>query len=306
MTDTTDDTDLLLIDIDGDDVHFATCKPASHAALENYRAYRSGDFATGTDCIMEFARDVGLSLERRRAGVVASGAVGADSIRIARSRWIISRTGLELLFGAKPVFINDSVAKAWVNFASNGDQARLIGGDRRPDFSRAGKIVVLNYAAGLGAGVLHVQDSGAVSVTDTECGHIGFAPQNDIEREIAQQLARTNPRVTYERMLQIERDDPLWSILSRPVQGREQDEVRAAILGSFAGDLILAYTGWAGIFLDGERCEFLAEPALATIFNTRFEDKGHFRMNVRAAPRWLAPKSANNLQGAARMLSASH
>lgn len=306
MIDGTADDDWMLIDIDGDDVHCATCKPSNYARLENYRTYRAGNFATGTDCFMEYSRDVGVPLQRRKAAVVASGAIGADSIRIARSRWIISRSGLELLFGAKPAFINDSVAKAWVSFASGGTEARPVGGDRQPDFANAGRIVVLNYSAGLGAGVLHLSETGTAHVADTECGHLAFAPQNEIEREIAAQLARVNPRVTYERMLQIERDDPLWAGLSRPVDGRARDEIRAGILGAFTGDLVLAYAAWSGVFLTGDRCDIVADPGHATLFNSRFEDKGYFRSNVRAAPRWLAPKSPNNLLGAARMLAGSH
>ena len=298
--------DWVLIDIDGEDVHCATCKPHDPMTLENYRAYRAGDFPTGTDCFMEYARDVGVPLQQRKSAIVASGAIGADSIRIARSRWIISRSGIELLFGAKPVFINDSVAKAWVNFASGGGEARPIGSDRQPDLTRAGRIVALNYSAGLGAGVLHLSDTGSAHVADTECGHVGFAPQSDIEQEVARQLGRVQPRVTYERMLQVERDDPLWSQLSRGVEPRERDEIRAAVLGAFAGDLVLVYTAWSGVFLAGDRCDFLADPGLAAIFNARFEDKGAFRTNVRAVPRWLAPKSPNNLLGAARMLAGSH
>lgn len=297
--------DWLLIDIDGEDVHFGTFALGSDAGVDRYRAYRSGDHATATDCIMHYAREVSLLLQGRRAAVVVSGAVGADSIRVARSRWIVSKTGLELLFGARPVFLNDSVAKAWANVALR-TPVRIVGGERQPDFAAPGKTVVLNYATGLGGAVIHVPENGAAFVTETECGHIGFAPETDLERELCGQLARLNPRVTYERVLTLDRDDPVWNRLSRPVAPAERDLLRAAVLGAFAGDLVLAYTAWGGVFLDGERCGFLADAATASAFNERFADKGHFRMNVRAAPRWLAPASAHNLNGVAHMLATSH
>lgn len=301
MTDAVNESAWLLIDIEGENANFGICDVNASRRVEHRRQYRATDFSTATDCILTFARETGLSVRNRRMAMVVSGAVGIDSIRIERSRWIISKSGLEQLFGVRPSFINDSVAKAWGNVGQNWQAARALGGSGQIDWSKPGTVVAINYSTGLGAAIIRVSPDGRISVAESECGHIGFAPQNAIERELYDVLARANPRVTYERVLMLDRNDPIWDGLSQPVARDKREQILAGILGSFAGDLVLAFAAWSGVIINGTHGALLANSACVMAFNDRFGDKGHFRMNVRAAPRWLGPAGVSNIENAASM-----
>ncbi|MFC4291624.1 glucokinase [Sphingorhabdus arenilitoris] len=298
--------DWLLVDIDGEIVTFGLAKPAAQPAIHSQKTYNSNDFPTATDCFSRYASDIGIRLAGRPCGMSISGAVNGDTLRIQRCRWIISITGIAYLTGSRPMVMNDSVAKAWLNLGSSAGMFPKIGGMSAVDFSKPGKWTTINYHRGLGASLLTRAEGQPLLSSESECGHIGFSPQDDMELEISQALAKKDPRVTYERILFIDRDDALWSQLSRPLDGHAKDRIRAGILGSFAGDMTLAFAGWSGLYLHGDQTQILSNAELASIFNRRFESKAGFSSVVRPVPRFLANREASNLPGVAQMMAAHH
>ncbi|NJM49936.1 MAG: hypothetical protein HC843_02845 [Sphingomonadales bacterium] len=296
--------DWLLVDIDGEIVNFGLAKPAAQPFVHSQKSYKTDEFPTATDAFNRYAQDIGIRLNNRPSGMSISGAVKGDSLRIQRCRWIISITGIAYLTGSRPLVMNDSVAKGWMNLGSNAGRFPKIGGMTPVDFTKPGKWTTINYNRGLGASLLTRLDETTFTSSESECGHIGFAPEDKVEAELSAILAKKDPRVTYERILFLEKDDSLWSQLSQPLDGSGKDRIRAGILGAFAGDMTLAFAGWSGLYLHGDQNQFLSNAEYAAIFNRRFEAKGGFANVVRPVPRFLANREASNLPGVAQMMAA--
>ncbi len=297
------ESDWLVADIDGDIVNFGMATRSAAPVLHNVRHYSTADYPTATDAFNAYAKDVGIVLQGRQCGLAVSGAIAGDTVRIQRCRWIISKMGLRYLFGSPPLIVNDSVAKCWTNLADKSASVNHLGGDTLVDYTKPGKWVTINYNRGLGAAVLVKMDDMPMLAMESECGHTGFSPQDGLEREIAAFLSLSIPRVTNERMLFIKADDPLWDKLSRPTSHEQRQEVRAAVLGAFAGDMVLAFAGWSGVYLHGENCAFMASGRYSEIFNRRFEEKGNFRATVKSTPRFLSHYGDDNLQGICQMMA---
>ncbi len=301
----TGEAEWLLADIDGDVVNLGMAVPASRPVIHKAKSYKTDQFPTATDCFMTYAREVGITLNGLHCGLVVSGAVNNDTVKIQRCKWIISITGIGHLFGHRPIVINDSAARGWVNISS-ADRMRMVGGTSSIDFNRPGRWVTVNYNRGLGASVLHRSPDEALMALDSECGHIGFAPQTKIEHELQGLIAIAGGRVTYEQMLFIANDSPIWEKLSVPQSTSDRMAIRAAILGAFAGDVALAFAAWSGVFLHGSQAQFLIDSYLVSQFNNRFEDKAAFKGNVRPIPRFLANNDVSNLLGLAQMMAETH
>ena len=295
--------DWLVVDFDGDNIALGLAAPASRPIVHSTRAYRSTDFATATDCIIGYARDLDIDLKGRRAAIVVAGAIGDDVVKLARGRWIVSIRGIGYLLGARPFVINTGVAKSWSNLDHSSATHMPLSGSGTIDFSAPGKWTSIKYQGGLAASMLRRFDDGSLQAMESECGHIGFSPRGARQRELADALATTNARVTPERMMFVAADDPLWERLSQPTSRTDRDLVRADMLGAFVGDVVLNFCSWSGVFLNGDQFQFLVKPDNRAAFDKAFGDKGHFSPNLRAVPRWIVKGEQNNLPGAAQMLA---
>jgi glucokinase len=302
--------DWLLVEIDGNNVSFGLAKPSQIPSIHSLKTYESENFTTATDCFSQYAIDAGIDLRDRQCAMSVSGPLNGDNIRIQRCRWIISITGLSYLTGSRPIMVNLSVGKSWISVSPEASKFPKIGGEavRIGDvlLSKTGKLTSINYNRGLSAAVLHRTEAGVLMASDGECGHIGFAPQNEIELEIYSTLAKTQSRITYEHILFLGPTDPVWDKLSKPIGSNDRERLRAGILGSFAGDLALAFGSWAGVLLHGEKSQFLSNSEFASLFNSRFEAKANFATNVRNVPRYLAGSAASGLAGLAQMMASTH
>ena len=295
--------DWLMADFDGERVALGLARPSGLPVVHSVRTYRSDDFATATDCLMGYAAELGIDLKGRRAAIVVAGAVGDDVVRLARTRWTLSIHGFGFLLGHRPFVISTGVAKSWSNLDHSSATHSLLSGVGTIDFGVTGKWTSIKYQGGLTASMLRRFDDGNLRAMESECGHVGFSPRGALQRELADALARSNPRVTPERMLFVAVDDPVWDGLSQQTTRAGREAVRADMLGAFVGDVVLHFASWSGVFLNGDQFQFLVKAENRAAFDKAFEDKGHFRPNIRAVPRWIVKGEQNNLPGAARMLA---
>jgi glucokinase len=300
------DATWLLVDIDGEAAHFGIADPSATPQIRNVRSYQTANFPTATDCFIGYAKDAGISLKGLKCGVSVSGAVGLDSVRLQRCRWVFSITGLSYVLGSRPLVINDGHLKSWSNIALNPLQNTKLGGEGTVDFAKPGKWVTINYVYGLGASLLCREADNRIFAIDSECGHIGFAAQDELQEKLQHFLSRTRTRVTYEQMLFLDRKDPLLLKAGIEMSPAEYDQMRASVLGAFVGDMALSFVGWSGVFLHCGTNPLLKDPALADAFNLKFEDKGNFKGTMRGTPRYLVPSQPTNLPGVAQMMALRH
>ncbi|MGB3723411.1 MAG: glucokinase [Pacificimonas sp.] len=293
--------DWLLAAIDGQEIRLAMAKPGPTPRLDRQRDYPTRQFVTATDAFQKYGEEVGVDIADRTVALVVSGPVVGDSIRIQRCPWILSLTGLRYVFGKPPLAVNDSAVKSWANLAHTAQSHTSLSAPALPDFTRNGRWATITLQNGLGASLLVRAEGQRMMMVDSEIGHIGFAPHGPEEVALAEAIAKQKGGTSWELALFAHEDRDLWRAAGLPGDPEGTDVARAAMVGSFAGDVVLATGGWSGMFLHCAR-SVLARPAALAAFNKRFEAKTAYKMEIRRTPRWRADMPAANLTGAALML----
>ncbi len=296
------ETDWVVADIVGDDVHFALTKPEPKPTLRIIKSYKTANFTTAVDCFAAYARDSKIDLFGRSCCVAVGGAITGDSIRVNRCRWTISIRGLGYIFGKQPHVLNDSTARGWSSLSYSATTHRSIAVNGEPSFDRPGQWSSVNFDTGIGAAMIAAASNREVTLHNSEAGFLGFTPETSLEREFLAYLGKSVPRVTWEIALTTGSEHPVWGAIGI-VGSREVALARAAMLGSFAGEVALALASWSGLFLHGNCAKLLSASHLIQAFNTRFEDKGYYRANMRNMPRWLVEMENVNLRGAAQYVA---
>ena len=232
--------------------------------------------------------------------------VTADRIQFTNSPWSFSAAALreELQLQQFDV-INDFAAIGHAIAALAAQDLRAIGEVAAAPIKPDGRYVVLGPGTGLGVcGLLRVQ--GRSVVLETEGGHVGFAPTDARELEVLRVLLRRYPRVSAERLLSgpgllnlhgalceldgvtEAADTPAavsaWAAYDPQSRAAEAVARFAELLGSFAGDMVLAHGAWDGVYLAGGITAKLLPSIEAGGFRTRFESKGRFQPLLQGVP----------------------
>jgi glucokinase len=258
-------------------VTFARALPNA-LQIEERRSYPSERFPTFSDALLCYVRETGVEL--RAAGCVLSlpGPTAGDSIRIARTRWTLSRTGLGSMFGGPLAILNDNVATGWSLVEGPAKPIDMMDGAPRPNFAREGRWVLLLLDDGVGAAVLSVDRQGRASVADAEPGHIGFSPASADEFALMQSLRGRHGFVSWEEVLTTDRHSG-----GRLMSEREW----AGLAGAFAGDVLLATAAWSGVILFGGRTGALRTLEARAEFATRMAAKTNYGRYITQAGRGL-------------------
>jgi glucokinase len=302
----------LVADIGGTNARFALADPgagddpARQPALAHAAALRVREHATLQSAIEHFLERVPAARRPRNAMLAVASAVTGDEIRFTNSDWNFSIAGLRSALGLDELLVvNDFAAAARaVPTLAPGDLAG-VGGCVSVDTGAPGLRVVLGPGTGLGLAALVRQADGGVRVMESEGGHISFAPRNEEEDFILDTLRRRFGRVSYERLLGGEGWLNLyqaWSVrLAQPQRWHSPEEVSraaqagdvvaraatrsmASILGAFAGDAVLVYGAWQGVYLAGGLLSHLLDGETAEAFRESFIDKGRFSGMLKKTP----------------------
>ena len=282
------------------EIAFATAEPSPSPTLSRPVVYRADELPTFTDALLRFERETGVALNRATSVVTIAGAISGSTVAIARSRWAISRGGLASLFGRPATIINDVAAQAWSALAA-APTHRPLRAAAPLDLTGPGRRVLITVDAGVGAALIDMDEGGIARVLDTEAGHAGFAPADEEEDRLLAALRRTAGPTSWERVLTLSPDDPVWDA-AWPRSGRTERTARLSQLqGSFAGDLTLSYGAWAGAMLTGARVA--ADPAARAAFDAGFIAKRAFRRLLLEAPCWKLEQQDAGLRGGASLLA---
>jgi glucokinase len=177
---------------------------------------------------------------------------------------------------------------------------------------------IVGPGTGLGVGALLVRE-GHVTALETEGGHMSFAPGNEEEIEILRRLAARFGRVSNERLLCGSGLVNLYGVLCEMAGMRAQllapEEITqradsdamcrraverfSELLGAVAGDLVLAFGAWDGVYLTGGLAPQLAPWLQQGGFRWRFEDKGRFSATMTRVPTSVVLRADAGLLGAA-------
>jgi glucokinase len=250
-------------------------------------------------------------------------AVNGDHVRITNHDWSFSVQTLRQCLGFTTLdVINDFAAIAMAIPHLRGADLCTIGPEisRAPGQAGSGRFAILGPGTGLGVAGLRFH-GGEPIVIESEAGHIGFAPHTAYEIEVLQVLRRHYPRVSAERLISgaglanvyaaVCAIEKIPAVLTSPEaitaeadRDRDSPGARAVgllcgMLGSFAGDMALAFSAWDGIYLTGGVTERLLPWLAQGSFRARFEAKGRFEHAMREIPTRVITRAHVGLFGAA-------
>jgi len=313
---------VLVADVGGTHVRFALVEIAAPDPLvaASARRYRAAEFASFGAAVQRYLDE---SATRPAALVIAAAGVVADGeVRLTNNvPWVISRDAIAAEFGfAKVALLNDFAAMALSVSLLQPRDLHAVGAPSPVAFDarRRQTFAILGAGTGLGVGALIVRD-GHAHALETEGGHASFAPGNAEEADIWRHLHARFGRVSHERALcgsglvnlyaalaGIGGVEAKFSVPEQITAAADDDalsqravEIFCDQLGSVAGDLVLTFGAWDGVYVTGG----LAPPLTRWIegggFRRRFEDKGRLSPAVARVPTSIVRHLDPGLLGAA-------
>ncbi|MDR1076654.1 MAG: glucokinase [Xanthomonadaceae bacterium] len=313
---------ILVADIGGTNARFALARHHAESPLasETVREFPVADFPSLAHAAQHYLEQ---AKTRAESGLFAvAGRVDGGQARITNHPWVISRDRTREALGFRHLeLINDFAAQAMSIPCLQSQDVEVIGPVQwqpRP-LPQSGRYAVIGPGTGLGIGGLIVRDGQRLPL-QTEGGHAGFPPGTPEEIRILEILSRQFGRVSNERLVcgpglvnihralsEISGQDPglpgpadITAGANRgdPVCARAL-EVFCAVFGALAGDLVLTFGAWDGVFLTGGLVPRLLERLRNSGFRERFEHKGRFAPAMAAVPSMAVLHPHPGLLGAA-------
>lgn len=310
---------LLIGDIGGTNARFALADPKA-PGFSDAATLNCADFETAEEAIREF-------LSASKAGkpavicLAAAGPVVNQSVRFTNNHWSLSVADLAAEFDTDRVrLLNDFEAAACsVPFLEDAD-CRAIGlpaahalGDG--DFT----VGIIGPGTGLGTGGL-CRRNGQLCPVVGEGGHVGFAPETQLQIEVLAALRERFDRVSAERLVSGPGLENLYWALTR-VHGEKgsapsapqifaaaaEGQTRAAeavqlffeTLGQVAGNLALLLGASDGVYIAGGIARRYPSELENSRFRSGFEAKGRHRTLMESIPTQLVTYPEPGLLGAA-------
>ena len=308
---------LLIGDIGGTNARFG---------LANYRypgfrdvvELKCADFEESGDAIRHYLERIGIdSLDA--ICLAAAGPVIDHSINVTNNHWTLSAESLASEFDVETVrLLNDFEAIAY-SIPFIGSQERLVVG-ALPGTDLEGRtfnVGIIGPGTGLGVAGLSSRAGHLLAITG-EGGHVGFAPETDLQIEVLRVLRGRYGRVSAERLvagsgieniytalLEI-RNEPvaklgaadIFSAADKPGVAADTVHMFFEILGQIAGDLALTLGASDGIYIAGGIAKRYPETLQNGVFRAAFESKGRHRHIVERIPTYLITHEQPGLLGA--------
>lgn len=244
-------------DIGGTKVLLALVDAAG--AIAQKRRLASADFSSFDALLAEYLRGVSVPVEGGCLAVAGPVADDGRTAKITNLPWTIDAGALERRFGLGRLELINDFAGIALGVTTLGADRLLMLQSGEP--LAAGVKLVLGAGTGLGMALL-LEDK----VLPSEGGHVGFAPQDDVQARIWAALLQTHGRVTAERVI----SGPGLAAIHRVLTGSDADpatiaaqalagapaavrsvEVFLAAYGAYAGDMALATMARGGVYLAG-------------------------------------------------------
>lgn len=315
----------LVADIGGTNARFALAEIGGEdISVRDMQTFRAEDFESIRDAAGAYLEAVGV--KPSAACFAAAGPATDAVIEFTNSPWVLDVADMKSALALERLcVINDFEALASsVRCLRPSDLLAVKpgSGDARAP------ILVIGPGTGLGQALI-VPFGGRDRIIATEGGHVGFAPRGEEEVEVMKFIAREHPRVSIERLLSgrglVNIHRALCARAGVPRVSLRADEISkaaltqeypiavksvemfCALLGSAAGDAVLATGARGGVVLGGGILPKIREIFLKSRFVERFLDKGRMRSYVEDVPINLIICEGAALIGAAsRLREASH
>ncbi len=290
--------EIVVADIGGTHARFAiaTLQRGQIIRVENQITMNSADHASLEMAWEAYGKEIGRELPQDGAIAVAAPVAG-DVLHLTNNSWVIRpRLIREKLKLNRISLVNDFGAVGHAVALLDDDQFGHICG---PDSPMSGEHSITVVGPGTGLGVAHVLRTGnTYHISETEGGHIDFAPHDELEDRLLHNLRKQHGRVSAERIVAGPGLQAIYRVLAE-VEGQPpkqlddkdlwqlalggEDRLAAAAfdrfclcLGSFAGDMALVH-GSGAVVISGGLGNRIADQLLVSGFRDRFTAKGRFQ-----------------------------
>ena len=257
--------------------------------------------------------------------LAVAGPVVDGKVTFPNNPWKVQEARLSAAFGdARALLINDFAAVAMsLPLLSQSDLIPIGEHPAARQWPGDYCVGVIGPGTGLGAAGLICQ-GGSVARFITEAGHVGFAPQTDLQVEVWRVLSNRFERVSNERVLSgqglenilsalyevYDKSDDLlqaveiFSLFGSNHLATQAVEMLFEILGQVAGDFALSVGAFDGIYLGGGILQKHQELLLQSRFRQSFETKGRQRYIMESIPTRLITHPQPGLLGAVAFAAA--
>ena len=192
-------TRLVAVDVGGTHARFALASIENGTiSLDEPVTLETAEHRGLDSAWQEFERLAGIALPRA-AAVAIAGPVTGDTVAMTNSPWVLHISAFRREAGLDAVTVlNDFGAVAHAVAHAPADQlVHICGPDKPPP--EYGTVSVIGPGTGLGVAHFH-RFPGGYHVQATEGGHIGFAPQDELDDTILAALRHKHGRVATERV----------------------------------------------------------------------------------------------------------
>jgi glucokinase len=315
---------IVAADIGGTHARFAIADlaPGERPSLGPMRRYRTREHEGLASAWRAFARDSGEALPKA-ASIGVAGPISGNIVRFVNSPWTIDRRRIAGDLGLEHfTLLNDYGAVAHAVSVLGTAELAPIGGPEG-GLPEQGVVTVLGPGTGLGVAIL-VRRGGRIEVIETEASHIGFAPLNEDEQAIAEDLAGRYGRASVERIVSgpglidlyrhfgggdwdVGDSGGLWNAA---IEGRDPVAAQALdqfvkCFGSAAGDIALAH-GASAVVVTGGLANRIRDRLRSSLFRGRFVAKGRYREHMGQVRVRLATVEEPGLLGVAVAFQREH
>ncbi len=309
---------LLIGDIGGTNARFALAtpdRPGFHSLLE----LQCEDFATVDDAIRHYLS--GTSADRPDAVcLAAAGPIIDNRVKVTNNHWDVSAAELGESFGVRAVrLLNDFTAIAYSIPQLAESEVRSIGAHDHDGLPKTNfNVAILGPGTGLGVAGLCRRGETLLPITG-EGGHVGFAPETELQLQILKVLRGRFERVSAERLIAGSGLENIYLAL-QTIRRESGPKLSAAeifaerspgnaaaqavdlffeLLGQVAGDVALTLGAVDGVYIAGGIAKRYPDMLEASGFRKAFEAKGRHRALMKRIPTRLITYDQPGLLGAA-------
>jgi glucokinase len=310
---------LLIGDIGGTNARFALSNPDA-PGITQVMNLRCADYPTAEAAIADYLAQSGAASPEVIC-IAAAGPVVDQRVRFTNNHWTLSAQDLAEDFNSARVrLLNDFEAIAYSIPFLGPDSCVAAGlapvgdlGDR--DFT----VGIIGPGTGLGAAGL-LRRNGILHPVVGEGGHVGFAPETQLQIKLLGQLHARFDRVSDERLISgpgleniyaalqaLHGDKPLHAsaqeIFERATKaedGRASEALQLffEVLGQVAGNLALTLGAVDGIYIAGGIVKRNPALLVSSLFRSAFESKGRHRALMERIPAQVIVHPQPGLLGA--------
>ncbi|HEX8381911.1 MAG TPA: glucokinase [Sphingomonas sp.] len=292
--------ELVVADIGGTHVRFAVARMDMDVpCLDRALVLRVDEHPDLHDAWRRYRDWVGGSLPRDAAIAVAA-PVNAEPLVLANNPWVIRSSRLAVELGLdRLAIVNDFGAVGHLVPALGIDAFAPVAGPRH-DARSDGVTTIIGLGTGLGVALVH-RAGDRITVVETEAGHAGFAPVDDLDDRIYRLARHAHGRASAERVLSgpglgcvhqavceaagvAPASFTVSELWTAAIDGTDANASAAldkliGCLGVFAGDMALAH-GASRVVLSGTLVGRIADRLATPLFATPFTAKGRFAAHM--------------------------